>query len=135
MATLRGKLAIDVQFTDSTSSGGVNSVKTLALQQASEYTTGKVLTVSGTCGTSAVTIAVAPSAYKDSTGEVVSLAAVNWFAFRSSNLARCDELGGDGAATSDDDLLAVSIANGGTGGFEAYTYSGTAQFTLVVYGS
>ena len=135
MAALRGKLAIDVQFTDSTSAGGVNSVKTLALQQASEYTTGKVLTVSGTCGTSAVTIAVAPGTYKDSTGEVVSLAAVNWFAFRSSVLARCDEATGDGVAVSAGDLLAVSVANGGTAGFEVYTDSGTASYTLVVYGS
>lgn len=135
MATLRGKLAIDVQFTDSTSTGGVNSVKTLALQQASEYTTGKVITVSGTCGTAAVTIAVAPSTYKDSTGEVVSLAAVNWFAFRSSALARCDEATGDGVAVSDSDLLAVSVANGGTAGFEVYTDSGTASYTLMVFGS
>lgn len=135
MATLRGKLAVDVQFVDSTSTDGVNSVKTLSHQHASEYTSGKVVTVSGTCGTSAVTIAVAPSTYKDSTGEVVSLASVNWFAFRSSTVARCEERSGDGAATSDDDLLAVSIANGGTAGFEAYTFSGTAQFTLVVYGS
>ena len=132
---IRGKLAVDIQFADTTASGDVSSVKTVAVQQASEYTTGKVIAVSGTVGTSAVTIAVAPSTYKDSTGEVVSLAAVNWFAFRASNVARCDELNGDGAATSDDDLLAVSVANGGTAGFEAYTFSGTAQFTLVVYGS
>lgn len=135
MATLRGKLAIDVQFTDSTTAGGVNSVKTLALQQASEYTTGKVLTVSGTCGTSAVTIAVAPSTYRDSTGSVVSMAAVNWFAFRSSVLARCEESTGDGAAVSDSELLAVSVANGGTSGFAVFSESGTAAYTLVVYGS
>ena len=132
---IRGKLAVDIQFADTNASGDVSSVKTVAVQNASEYTTGKVVTVSGTCGTSAVTIAVAPSTYKDSTGEAVSLTSVNWFAFRSSSVARCDEINGDGAATSDGDLLAVSVANGGTAGLEAYTYSGTAQFTLVVYGT
>ena len=78
---IRGKLAVDIQFADTNASGDVSSVKTVAVQNASEYTTGKVVTVSGTCGTSAVTIAVAPSTYKDSTGSVVSLAAVDWFAF------------------------------------------------------
>lgn len=134
--TLRGKLAVDVQFTDATSdAGGVNSVKTLSAQQASEYTTGKVVTVSGTCGTSAVTIAVAPSTYRDSTGSVVSLAAVNWFAFRASALARCEESTGDGVAVSAGELLAVSVANGGTSGFAVSSDSGTAAYTLVVYGS
>jgi hypothetical protein len=132
---IRGKLAVDIQFADTHASGDVSSVKTVAVQNASEYTTGKVVTVSGTCGTSAVTIAVAPSTYKDSTGSVVSLAAVDWFAFRSSVLARCDEVTGDGVAVSAGDLLAVSVANGGTAGFEVYSDSGTASYTLVVYGS
>lgn len=135
MANLRGKLAIDVQFTDSTSVDGVNSVKTFSAQQASEYASGKVVTVSGTCGTSAVTISVAPSTYRNSAGELVSLAAVNWYAFRSSALARCDEKTGDGVAVSNADLLTVSVANGGTSGFEVYADGGTSRYTLVVYGS
>lgn len=135
MATIRGKLAIDVQFKDSTTAEGVSSVKTIAEQYASEYTTGNILTLSGTCGTSAVSVAVAPSTYKDSTGEVVSLASVNWFAFRASSLARCDEAAGDGVAVSDSDLLSVSVANGGTAGFSVYADTGTATYTLVVYGT
>jgi len=132
---VRGKLAVDIQFADTTAAGVVSSVKTLSLQDASEYTTGSVLTVTGTAGTSAVTIPVSPSAYKDSTGSVVSLASIGWFAFRSSVGAECSEITGDGSCSSIGNQVAISSANGGTSGLTVSTFTGTAQFTLVVYGT
>lgn len=135
MAT-RGKLAVDIQFTDSTTSAiGVNSMKTLAMQQSSEYTTGKVAIVSGTVGTATVSVSVTPTTYKDSAGDAVSLSGVSWFAFRSSALARCDEVAGDGTCVSDEDMVAISVATGGTAGFSIAADTGTASYTLAIFGT
>lgn len=132
---VRGKLAVDIQFADTTAVGVVSSVKTLSLQDASEYTTGRVLTVTGTAGTSAVTIPVNPSVYKDSNGNVVSLASIDWLAFRSSAGAECSVVSGNGSCVSIGNQVAISSASGGTSGLTVSTFAGTAQFTLVVYGT
>lgn len=132
---VRGKLAVDIQFADTTAVGVVSSVKTISLQDASDYTTGKVLTVTGTAGTSAVTIPVAPSSYKDSAGNVVSLASIVWLAFQSSGSAECSVVSGNGSCVSIGNQVAISSANGGTSGLTVSTFAGTAQFTLVVYGT
>lgn len=132
---LRGKLGVDVTFLDSTSATGVKATKAITLQAASEYTAGKAIIVSGTCGTAAVSVPVSPSAYRDAAGGIVSLSAVSWYAFQASALTRCDEAGGDGVAASGAGVVAVSVANGGTSGFSIYSDSGTASYTLVAYGS
>lgn len=135
MAT-RGKLAVDIQFTDSTTSAvGVNSMKTLAMQQSSEYTTGKVAIVSGTAGTATVSVPVAPTTYKDSSGDAVSLSGVSWFSFRSSALASCTEVAGEGKCVSDDEMVTISVATGGTAGFSIAADTGTASYTLAIYGT
>lgn len=134
MSTVRGKYSLDVAFTDATTESSVSSLKSIALQQASEYTDGKVVIVSGTVGTAAATVAMSPSTYKDSTGTVVSLSAPSWYAFQASALARCDEIGGDGVACSADGFVTASVATGGTAGFSIYADAGTASYTLVVYG-
>lgn len=132
---LKGKLGVDVMFADNTTASGVSSLKTISLQSAQEYTTGKVVVATGTCGTSAVTVAVAPSSYRDAAGGLVSLASVAWYAFQASAAARCDEVAGTGVASSSGGLVSVSVATGGTAGFSVYAGSGTAAFTLVAYGT
>jgi hypothetical protein len=134
MTTVRGKYSLDVAFTDATTASNVNSLKSITLQQASEYASGKVVLVSGTVGTAAVTVAMAPSVYKDASGTVVSLSAPSWYAFQASALARCDEIGGDGVAASADGFVSSSVATGSTAGFSVYSDAGTASYTLVVYG-
>lgn len=132
---LRGKLGVDVMFADSTTASGVSSLKTISMQSAQEYTTGKVVVATGTAGTAAVTVAVAPSSYRDAAGGLVALASVAWYAFQSSGAARCDEVAGTGVAASSGGMVAVSVATGGTSGFSVYTGSGTATYTLVAYGT
>ena len=134
MTQVRGKYSLDVAFTDATASGSVHSLKSITLQQASEYASGKVLIVSGTAGTAAVSVPIAPSVYKDSSGNAVSMTAPGWYAFQASRLTRCDEAVGSGVAVSTEDFVASSVATGGTAGFSIYTITGTATYTLVVYG-
>ena len=133
MSNVRGRIAVDVQFTDSTTSEGVQSLKTITLQDATEYTTGKVAIVSGTCGpdpVSAVTNGV--TNYKDATGAAVTFATISRCAVKCS-----------GSSVIVYDNTSTVICNGGvvtvfqpfTTTITCNTFSGTATFTLVLYGS
>jgi hypothetical protein len=134
--SIEGRIAVDVGFTDSASSDGVQAVKRLALTSTDSQTTGKVAIVTGTCGTAAVAIAVAPSTYRDADGSLVSFTTVDRFAFAASAAARCAEATGSGAAISSASRVALSDARGGgTAGFNVSAYSGTASFTVVVVGT
>jgi hypothetical protein len=142
MTHIRGRFAADVQFTDSTTSDGVQSLKTITLQGASEYDFGKVALVSGTCGTAVVTVPVSPTTYRNSAGNVLSFASVSRVAFSASgpNLVACDGSGGCGiedwtiysragqiAISESLETVAFSV--------NVYGTTGTAAFTLVMYGS
>ena len=134
--SIEGRIGVDVGFTDSASSDGVQSVKRLSLTSTDSQTTGKVAIVTGTCGTAAVAIAVAPSTYRDADGSLVSFTTVDRFAFAASAAARCAEATGSGAAISSASRVALSDARGGgTAGFNVSAYSGTASFTVVVVGT
>lgn len=142
--SLLGRFAIDVQFTDTAAaSGGVKSLKTISLQHATEYNFGKVAVITGTCGTSVVTIDCNAPDYRDAAGDAVTFGTVSRIAFQASgvNNVRCasDQIDGVGYAVtlySRANQVAVSeciednefeIGVVGT--------SGTASYTLVVYGS
>lgn len=134
--TIEGRIAVDVGFSDSTAGTGSQSLKRLSLASTDAYATGKVAIVAGTCGTSAVAVAVAPSTYKDSSGAAVSFAAVSRFAFASSAAAVCSEAAGSGVAISGGSRVSVCDSrSGGTAGFNVSAYAGTASYTLVIYGS
>lgn len=139
---MKGRFAIDVQFTDTTTATGVQSLKSITLQGATEYDFGKVAVVSGTCGTATVTVPVAPTSYRNSAGDVVSFASVSRVAFSATgaNLVACDGSGGCGiedwtiysragqiAVSESLETVAFSV--------NVYGTTGTAAYTLVMYGS
>lgn len=145
--SLTGRISVDVQFTDTTSSSGVKSLKVLTLQDATEYPDGKAAIVSGTVGTAQATLwnpndgGIAFGGYRDSSGQPVTFSNVSRIALRGSGVA--------GVAIEDQDLgqvemisvgnqVSVGNHNGGQnitirnlGG----TAGGTAFFTAVLYGS
>jgi hypothetical protein len=134
--SIDGRIAIDVDFSDLTTSSGVQSLKKITLTDTTSYTTGKVAIVTGTVGTAAVSVAVTPSNYKDSSGAAVSFASVIRFAFASSAAAVCSEATGDGVAISGGSRVSVCDSrNAGTAGFNVSAYAGTASYSLVVYGT
>ena len=134
--SIEGRIAVDVSFADSATSSGVQSLKRITLTSTDSYTTGKVALVSGTCGTAAVAVAVAPSTYSDSSGSAVSFATVTRFAFAASAAAVCSEATGVGVAISSGSRVSVGDSrSGGTAGFNVSAYSGTASYTLVIYGT
>lgn len=134
--SIEGRIAIDVSFADSATSSGVQSLKRITLTSTDSYVSGKVALVSGTCGTAAVAVAVAPSTYSDSSGSAVSFATVTRFAFAASSAAVCSEATGVGVAVSSGSRVSVGDSrSGGTAGFNVSAYSGTASYTLVIYGT
>lgn len=141
MSTLKGRIAVDVQFADSTTASAVQSLKTLSLQDATEYTSGKIAVVSGTCGTSSVNISFSPTTYRDADGAIVSLSTVSRIAFaaRGNAIARCADWNVDAAIYSQSGRVAVTdvVVNPGGTTFSVNVdaTSGTASFTLVMYGS
>lgn len=141
--SLLGRFAIDVNFTDSTLGNLTKSVKTVALQHATEYSSGKVAVVTGTVGTAVVTVDCNAPAFTDSSGAAVTFSSISRVAFSATGAAnvRCasdqtDSLGYAMTVYSRANQIAVSesiednefeIGVVGT--------SGTASYTLVLYGS
>lgn len=142
MANTLGKFHVDVQFTDSTTVSGVKSLKSIALQHATEYNFGKVAVVTGTCGTATVSVPLSPSSYRDSSGGLVSFASVSRVAFQadSATLVACDGSGGcgenDWTIYSRAGQIAVSEAVE-TSSFTVNVMgtAGTSAWTLVLYGA
>ena len=140
--SMKGRFGIDVQFTDSTTAAGVQSLKSLTLRHVTEYDFGKVALVKGTCGTAVVTVAVAPTTYRDSGGNLISFASVSRVAFAATgpNLVACDGSGGcgieDWTIYSRAGQVAVSEALETVAfSINVYGTAGTAAYTLVMYGS
>jgi hypothetical protein len=144
MSNVRGRIAVDVQFADSTTSAGVQSLKTITMQDATEYTSadGKVAIITGTCGTANVTIATSPSVFRDSSGAIVDFdtdeGIIRRFAFSATgSLALCENQAG-ARTFSTGGRVGVNDAGDMQAGevFAIRTYSsGTASFILVIYGT
>lgn len=143
MSNARGRIAVDVQFTDSTTSEGVQSLKSITLQDATEYTSGKVAIVTGTMSTVTVSVPRTAVPYLNSLGSQVSMSQWNRLAFSSTRPA------GVFFATTFPAVAGPRSTDGQVGlstipsAFTASSFisivadytAGTASFTLVIYGS
>jgi len=136
--SLEGRIAIDVGFTDSATSTGVQSVQRIALTSTDACTSGKVVVVAGTMTTAGAQIDLSPSTFRDASGSLVSLATVSRYAFACSRRAKMLDGGSDMTAVSDADRVAVCEAGNTAATFVVLTplfTSGTASYTLVAYGT
>ena len=138
MSSVRGTISVDVAFTDATTVSGAQSLKTLVLRDATEYTTGKVAIVTGTVGTAAVAISIQPSAYKDASGNLVSFNSVERVVFLSSQNCLVEEA--DTQSQDARSLGRVSVGDCSPSAQQIFNISpqysaGTASYTLVLYGT
>ena len=133
-----GRITVDVLFHET---DGTASLKVVSLEDSTEYTSGKVAIVTGTCGTSAVTVDVAPSSYDDASGSVVSFSNVSRVVLSATPHARALQ---EGASLNAPRLFSFggqpACCNTNPGdanneGFLISTTAGTASYTLVLYGS
>lgn len=138
--SLAGSIAVAVEFRNSTTSTGVQSLKTIEMRDTTAYATGKVAIVSGTVGTTSTLLwnldGLQFGGYRDATGQLVQFAAVTRIAMRAS--------GPHGTVVRDAtegivELLSINndVAIGNNIGFQIdiHTLSGTASFTAVLYGT
>ena len=126
-----GRITVDVLFHDT---DGTASLKVVSLEDSTEYTTGKVAIVTGTVGTTAVTIDPLSSLdYTDASGESVLFASIERFAFNATSLSRCTESGG--ASLSSSGRVGVSDTVDSLVTFAIDAINGTASYTLVLYGT
>lgn len=134
--SIEGRIAVDVGFADSATSGGVQSLKKISLSDTQAYTSGKVAIITGTCSTAAVSISTAPTTYRDASGSLVSFTSLSRIAFSATPLAAVDVSqvtgGGDNSIASRNGSISVVDTSAVT---FVYTTAGTASYTLVLYGT
>ncbi len=136
--SVKGRFGVEVLFTDSTVVDGAKSLKTIAVQHATEYDFGKVAVVTGTVGTTTITVNTAPAGYRNAAGEVVSFFSVSRVAFSASGerLVGCQGNAGDMFLFSRANQVAVSESIDATEfDINVRGTAGTSAYTLVMYGS
>jgi hypothetical protein len=130
--SIEGRIAIDVGFTDTHTKSAVQSVQRISLTSTDAYTAGQVAVISGVCGTAVESVSFNPTSYRDASGSLVSFSNVSRIAFQSSRACNYSDSANDLVAQtfcvfSPSGSLDISIRADGT--------SGTASFTLVLYGT
>jgi hypothetical protein len=134
--SIEGRIAVDVSFADSATSGGVQSLKKITLTDTTPYTAGKVAIVTGTCGTASSAVAVAPTTYKDANGNVVSFVTIERFAFSATG-AKCRCQNDWASVQSSGGNASVCELKQAADDFQVNVdgTAGTASYTLVIYGT
>ena len=132
--SIEGRINIDALFHDK---DGTASLKVVSLVGSREYLSGKVAVVTGTVGASEQTIASVPSVYRNAAGSIVSFGnGVQVIAFTCSSDAELREVSAAGYSRAIANTpVVVHPETGGVDGFAIRTNSGTATYTLVMYGS
>jgi len=132
--SIEGRISVDCLFHDK---DGTASLKVVSLQESTPISSGKVAFISGTCGTSAVTIQVAPTSYRDAAGNLVSFSAITKTIVRA----------GPGAISLTNPTISlaansVAIVPQEIADFEdegqlptAASVSGTSSYTIIFFGS
>jgi hypothetical protein len=138
MSNVRGTISVDVAFTDSTTVDGAQSLKTITLRDATEYTTGKVAIVTGTVGTSGFTVNLFPSGYRNSAGELVSFDnGITRVAFLASRRCSLDDNGNQTTITQSNGSIAIGDTSNIQPDIVVWPLftAGTASFTAILYGT
>ena len=127
---LNGRINIDVLFHDT---DGTASLKVVSLEDSTEYTTGKVAVVTGTCGTDVVTaVQSGATSYKDSSGNSVTFSAVQRCAIKCSGSS---VIVYDNTSQIICSSGVISVFEPAANTITCNTFSGTASYTLVLYGT
>lgn len=126
-----GRINIDVLFHDT---DGTTSLKVVSLEDSTAYTTGKVAIVTGTCGTTGVSVSPATPAFKNAAGQDVTFSNIVRFAFRADP-AGVIVSGVSTIGRSKNDVCVWNADGFSTAAYSIRSFTGTASYTLVLYGS
>ena len=132
---LDGRINVDVLFHDT---DGTTSLKVVSLDDSTSYSSGKVAVVTGTVGTTQQSIST--SSYFDAAGQAVSFSAVTRIALQSSGREVRYLM-----SSSPENIGVISVGALAVGNISPVfpslinhrirTTSGTASYTLVLYGT
>lgn len=143
---INGTININLSFLDSSSGDSGNVEKKLSLASSDVVSSGKVAIVSGTIGTSNLTIECQPTSYRDSSGDLVSFGTIRKVALYSSRSARLIDgqteypAYGTRIVESDGDVVVSRyVSSGGFGvgpklEIDPGYSSGSANYTVLIYG-
>jgi hypothetical protein len=137
---INGRINVDVLFHDT---DGTTSLKVVSLEGSTEYTTGKVAIVTGTAGTTAVTVRTGGPGlgYRDSSGQLVTFSDVRrvLFAWNGSAVATLRETGDNAFLMTARAGEAASTSLPLYPGVQMEVSSGsvgvTGTYTVVIYGT
>ena len=128
-----GRINVDVLFHDT---DGTTSLKVVSLEDSAAYTTGKVAIVTGTVGTTEVSVSISPGTYRDASGAIVNFTSVSRFAFVATPGGIAFQEGDIGKVVSLDGQLAITSSNSASADdFLVSSAAGTASYTIVIYGT
>ncbi len=139
--SIEGRINIDCLFHDK---DGTASLKVVSLQDSKEYTTGKVAFVSGTVGTTAVTFLTsdaggAASTYRDASGQLVSLSSFSKVVIKATAqnrpLIMTDQDSGSAISVPAEEVLVYPCGISPNDGVTVRSVSGTAAYTIILYGT
>ena len=135
---INGRINVDVLFHDT---DGTTSLKVVSLEDATEYTTGKVAIVTGTVGTTQVNLwsignGIGFGGYKNASGNSLEMGLVSRVALRGSSVngVQVEDIDTESLKLlSQSDDLAIGSNSGSTLQIRNMS-NGTASFTAVLYG-
>lgn len=132
--SIEGRINIDALFHDK---DGTASLKVVSMAKSQAVTSGKVAYVTGTCGTNAVTIQLAPSTYRDASGAAVSFTEINSVIVQSAGAAVVMTNPSVAVAVNKMAVLHEDIGDLDDSGQlpTVRAASGTASFSIVFVGS
>jgi len=142
MPSVEGRFQVDVQFQDWTAQAGVKSLKTVSMQESTEYPDGKVALATGTVGTGTVTLTIATLGYRDSLGGTVAFSSFSRVGFVANGTTRVILADQDGTRIGVSRGGAVAMSLSPSDGFNAVQVyhlaadtANVATFTVLLYGS
>jgi hypothetical protein len=139
--SIEGRIAIDIGFTDTHTTEGVQNVQRIALTATDSYTSGKVAVLAGTVTTAGTTFGSA-TGYRDASGNTVTFTQIQRVAFKASQDSTVSDDAGFAKIRCRTGLVGIGEISIGAG--ESLTLArtspvtwtaGTASYTLVLYGT
>jgi hypothetical protein len=131
--SIEGRINIDCLFHDK---DGTASLKVVSLQDSTAYTTGKVAIITGTVGTSQISIGTYATAYRDSSGSLVTFSTLSRvvFSYSGSTAKKLNDIDGNFLLSSRNSEPAASSISGNVDAF-IDPGTGTGTYTILLYGT
>lgn len=140
MSDVSGFISVNLSLTDTTTLPTKTVLKTLALSEDTEITSGVVAIISGTVGTAGISVELLPTTYRDASGSTVSYSEGSpptRIAFAAGNTNRVvlvdQDLAQLGLVSSSNRVAVTQWGSSSpNSGMTVQTLEGTNTYTIIV---